>query len=127
MTADQAPGIRLRRAYDAPGRADGLRVLVDRVWPRGVSRGELRLDAWLKDLAPSTELRRWFGHDPAKWETFKERYFRELDALPDAVSRLLALCRQGTVTLVFGARDQDHNNAVALREYVLHHLGRHHE
>lgn len=125
MTAGHAHEIHLRRAYDPPGRSEGRRVLVDRVWPRGVTKEELGLDEWLKEIAPSTELRRWFGHDPAKWETFRERYFRELDALPDAVARLVALCRQGTVTLIFGARDEDHNNAAALRDYALRQLGRH--
>jgi uncharacterized protein YeaO (DUF488 family) len=97
--------IRLRRAYAAPAESDGRRVLVDGVWPRGVSRDELRLDEWMKEVAPSAALRRWFGHDPAKWETFKDRYFRELDQRSEAVERLLAKCRAGTVTLVFGAKE----------------------
>jgi uncharacterized protein YeaO (DUF488 family) len=112
------PKLKLKRAYDAPAKSDGCRVLVDRVWPRGLSKGELRLDDWLKDLAPSTPLRTWFGHDPAKWGAFKDRYFRELDKKPEAVERLVARRRDGTVTLVFGAKDIHHNNAVALKEYV---------
>ncbi|MCI0429674.1 MAG: DUF488 family protein [Rhodospirillales bacterium] len=107
-----------KRAYDVPAKSDGRRVLVDRVWSRGVSKDELRLDDWLKDVAPSTRLRTWFGHDPAKWDAFKDRYFRELDKRPEAVERLVARSREGTVTLVFGAKDIHHNNAVALKEYV---------
>jgi uncharacterized protein YeaO (DUF488 family) len=110
--------IRLRRAYAAPAKSDGRRVLVDRVWPRGVTRDELRLDDWLKEAAPSSELRKWFDHDPAKWETFKARYFRELDQRSEAIERLLAKCRAGTVTLVFGAKETRYNNAVALKEYL---------
>jgi uncharacterized protein YeaO (DUF488 family) len=112
------PNIKLKRAYDAPAKSDGRRVLVDRIWPRGVSKDELRLDDWLKDLAPSARLRSWFGHDPAKWDAFKDRYFRELDERPEAVERLVARSREGTLTLVFGAKDIHHNNAIALREYV---------
>jgi uncharacterized protein YeaO (DUF488 family) len=108
----------LKRAYDAPTQSDGNRVLIDRIWPRGVTKDELRLDGWLKDLAPSARLRVWFGHDPAKWDAFKERYFRELDRRPEAVERLMAKSREGTLTLVFGAKDIHHNNAVALKEYV---------
>jgi uncharacterized protein YeaO (DUF488 family) len=110
--------IRLRRAYDPPGRRDGYRVLVDRVWPRGVSKSDLDLDAWQREIAPSTRLRRWFGHDPARWEEFQERYFAELAEKPDAVRELVKRARRGRVTLVYGARDPDHNQAVALRFYV---------
>jgi uncharacterized protein YeaO (DUF488 family) len=118
MADQESPQIRLRRAYDAPSRSDGYRVLVDRVWPRGVSRAELRLDDWLKEVAPSTELRKWFDHDPARWTAFKDRYFLELDQQPEVLERLQAKCREGTVTLVFGAKDTRHNNAVALKEYL---------
>jgi uncharacterized protein YeaO (DUF488 family) len=113
--------VKLKRAYDAPAKSDGRRVLVDRLWPRGVSKDELRLDDWLKDVAPSAGLRKWFGHDPAKWGAFKERYFRELDKHSEAVERLLAGGRAGTVTLVFGAKDVLHNDAVALKEYLQRH------
>ena len=113
--------IETKRAYDAPAGSDGRRVLVDRVWPRGVTKGELRLDDWVKELAPSSELRKWFGHDPAKWRGFKDRYFKELDERPEELERLLAKCREGTVTLVFGARDTVHNNAVALKAYLERH------
>jgi uncharacterized protein YeaO (DUF488 family) len=110
--------MKLKRAYDAPAKSDGRRVLVDHIWPRGVSKGALQLEDWLKDLAPSARLRVWFGHDPAKWDAFKERYFGELDRRPEAVERLMAKSRKGTVTLVFAAKDIHHNNAVALKEYV---------
>ena len=111
--------IRLRRAYDAPEASDGYRVLVDRIWPRGCSKDELRIDAWHKDLAPSTVLRRWFGHDPARWEEFRARYLGELRAaeLGDLPER----CRAGAVTLVFGAKDERHNNAVVLKQYLARH------
>jgi uncharacterized protein YeaO (DUF488 family) len=112
------PKVKLKRAYDAPAKSDGRRVLVDRIWPRGVSKDELGLDDWFKDLAPSARLRTWFGHDPAKWEVFKDRYFRELDERPEAVERLVEKRREGTLTLIFGAKDIQHNNAVALKEYV---------
>lgn len=119
MSGRRAPDIRLRRAYDPPDPADGRRILVDRVWPRGVSKDRLRLDAWMKDLAPTSALRAWFGHAPSRWQEFKDRYFSELDGRADAVEHLLALCASGTLTLVFAARDTQHNNAVALREYLL--------
>lgn len=123
MNSRHNPDIRLRRAYDAPDPSDGRRILIDRIWPRGVSKDQLRLDAWMKDLAPTSALRIWFGHAPSRWEAFKDRYARELDGRADAVKALLALCRRGTVTLVFAARDTQHSNAVALREYLLRRLG----
>lgn len=110
--------VRLKRAYEPVGADDGLRVLVDRLWPRGVSKDAARIDLWMKDLAPSASLRKWFGHDPAKWEGFLERYFRELDANPDAVEELRRHIARGPVTLVYGARDREHNQAVALMEYL---------
>src|SRR5262245_35756940 len=106
--------VRLKRAYDPPAADDGCRVLVDRLWPRGVSKASARIDLWLKDVAPSAGLRKWFAHDPGKWARFRSRYFRELDAHPDAVGQVRKLARKGTVTLVFGARDREHNDAVAL-------------
>jgi uncharacterized protein YeaO (DUF488 family) len=121
MAGRTTPQVRLKRAYDAPAKSDGCRVLVDRLWPRGVSKDELRLDDWLKEVAPSTGLRKWFGHDPAKWGAFKDRYFRELDEQSEAVARLLARGREGTLTLVFGAKDVHHNDAVALKEYLERH------
>jgi uncharacterized protein YeaO (DUF488 family) len=116
--------IGLRRVYEPPAKDDGRRVLVDRVWPRGIARDDLRIDAWLRDLAPSTGLRKWFGHDPAKWDAFKERYARELEQHPDALEQLLDKARAGRVTLVFGARDVLHNNAVALKEHLERRLQR---
>ena len=110
--------IKVKRAYDAPTKSDGHRTLVDRVWPRGVSKDEFRLDGWVKEIAPSTKLRKWFDHDPTKWNAFKDRYFRELDERPGAVKELLAKARAGRLTLVFGAKDADFNNAAALKEYL---------
>ena len=111
--------IRIRRAYDPPGRGDGARILVDRLWPRGVSKEALALDDWMKELAPSHRLRKWFGHDPARWEEFQRRYFAELDAQPEAVAALRARARERRLTLVYGARDPEHNDAVALRAYLV--------
>lgn len=109
--------LRLKRAYESPSPADGRRILVDRLWPRGVSKE--KLDAlWLKDIAPSAELRAWFGHRPERWKEFLHRYFAELDAHPEPVAELRRLLEGGRVTLVYGARDQAHNQAVALREYL---------
>jgi uncharacterized protein YeaO (DUF488 family) len=108
--------VRLKRAYDPAGPEDGTRILVDRLWPRGLSRDEAKVDHWLKDVAPSTELRRWFGHDPAKWTEFRRRYEAELAGNP-ALEELRALIRRDRhVTLLFGARDVEHNNAVVLRD-----------
>ena len=111
-------GIFVKRVYDPPAPGDGRRFLVDRLWPRGVKKEALKLDGWLKEVAPSDELRRWFGHDPAKWEEFQRRYFAELEAKPEAWRPLLEAARQGTVTLLFGARDEAHNNAVALKAFL---------
>jgi uncharacterized protein YeaO (DUF488 family) len=116
--------VRIRRAYEPPTAADGYRVLIDRVWPRGVTQAEARLDEWARDLAVSPALRRWFGHDPARWEEFRRRYRAELLA-PERRAALEALARrgrEGTLTLVFGARDEQHNNAVVLAE-LLRELG----
>lgn len=110
--------IRLKRAYDPPTPADGRRVLVERLWPRGVSRKQLRLDAWAKEVAPSPALRRWFGHDPIRWTEFRRRYFEELRANEDAWRPLLADARRGRVTLVYAARDVEHNGAVALKAFL---------
>lgn len=110
--------IAVKRVYDLPAATDGRRVLVDRVWPRGVSREAARLDAWIKDLAPSTRLRTWFAHDPAKWPEFERRYARELDARADVVADFVDAYGRAKVTLLFGARDVVHNNAVALQAYL---------
>ncbi len=110
--------IRTKRVYEKPSRDDGRRVLVDRLWPRGFSKREAKVDFWLKEIGPSDELRKWFGHDPAKWEQFKKRYFAELAARRDMVDRLLDMAREGDLTLVYSAKDQQHNQAVALKEYL---------
>jgi uncharacterized protein YeaO (DUF488 family) len=110
--------IQIRRAYAPPGRSDGYRVLVDRVWPRGVSKDELNLDEWRKEIAPSTRLRQWFGHDPKRWKEFQQRYFAELQEKEDSVRDLVKRVRHGRITLVYGARDPDHNQAVALSAYL---------
>jgi uncharacterized protein YeaO (DUF488 family) len=116
--------IEVKRAYDPPARSDGYRVLVDRIWPRGVTKEDLGVDAWLKDLAPSTGLRKWFGHDPKKWDEFKTRYARELEQHGEALAQLAERARAGRVTLVFGAKDTEHNNAVALKEQLERRLKR---
>jgi uncharacterized protein YeaO (DUF488 family) len=110
--------IRLKRAYDRVSRTDGRRFLVERLWPRGVSKETLRVEAWLKEVGPSTELRKWFSHDPKKWARFRERYFHELDSRPEAWHSIVAAARHGTVTLVYSSHDTEHNNALALQEYL---------
>src|SRR5262245_52897546 len=100
--------IKIKRAYEKPARADGTRILVDRIWPRGVSKEDAAIDEWQKDIAPSTDLRKWFGHDPGRWEEFKRRYFAELDAQEESLGKLRKLARGKTVTLVFGAKDTEH-------------------
>lgn len=98
---------------------DGRRILVDRLWPRGVSKMEARLDDWLKDLAPSTELRKWFGHDPQRWNEFRRRYRSELARRPEMLTQLRSLAREGTLTLIYAAKDETHNEAVVLRNVLL--------
>jgi uncharacterized protein YeaO (DUF488 family) len=110
--------IEIKRAYDPPSARDGERILVDRLWPRGLSRKAAAIDHWARDLAPSTALRQWSGHDPAKWTEFKRRYFAELRAAAPAVRELVARARHHTVTLVYAARDERRNNAAALREHL---------
>ncbi len=109
---------RVKRAYQSPEPDDGVRYLVDRVWPRGVTKNALAVADWVREVAPSDGLRQWFGHDPSKWKEFKERYFTELEAKPEAWQALLETGRQGTVTLVFSARDEEYNQAVALKEFL---------
>jgi uncharacterized protein YeaO (DUF488 family) len=115
------PSIHLKRANEPPARGDGKRVLVDRLWPRGKSKETLKLDLWLRDIAPSTELRQWFGHEPPKWPQFRKKYFAELNRNTVVLTTLRELIGKGTVTLVFNAADTEYNNAVALREYLLEH------
>ena len=110
--------IRLKRVYDKPAKSDGHRVLIDRLWPRGVKKNQARIDQWLKDIAPSTKLRKRFGHDPSRWMEFKKRYAAELDDCHEQVEKLVRAARKRTVTLLFSAKDIEHNNAVALKEYI---------
>ncbi len=114
-----ASHIRMKRAYEPPAADDGARILIDRLWPRGVSKQTLALDQWLKEIAPSTELRQWFGHDPALWPEFRKRYAAELRTHADLVESLRAMARQGVVTLVYSAHDEAHNDAVVLQEFLL--------
>lgn len=113
-----AERLSLKRVYDPPSADDGARVLVDRIWPRGVSRDEAQLAAWLKDLAPTTALRQWFGHDPARFEEFQSRYRAELEQKGEGLEKLRALAESGKVTLLYGAKDEVHNNAVVLAHYL---------
>ncbi len=110
--------LELKRAYDEPANSDGCRVLVDRVWPRGVSKAAAKIDQWRKEFAPSTELRKWFAHKPERWPEFKKRYFAELDNQREALAEFRKLANCKTVTLIYGARDTMHNQAVALKEYL---------
>ncbi len=110
--------IKVKRVYDGATSRDGFRILVDRVWPRGVTKQRAKVDLWLKSVAPSTELRKWFAHDPQKWSAFKDRYFAELDNGPPGLDQLLQRATGGVVTLVFSARDPENNQAVALKEYL---------
>ena len=110
--------ITISRIYDTPRELQGFRVLVDRLWPRGVKKDEVHLDLWLKDIAPSDALRKWFGHDPAKWKSFKQRYFEELENKPAVLDHLIREAGSRSVVLLYGARDTEHNQAVALKEYL---------
>lgn len=110
--------IRIKRVYEQPSPDDGKRVLIDRIWPRGLSREAAALDLWLKDIAPSTELRKWFGHDPSRFAEFRDRYRKELSENPDPVAELAALARRGDMTLLYAAHDEQDNNAVVLAEYL---------
>lgn len=112
---------KIKRAYDKPEPADGARYLIDGLWPRGVAKATLKIEGWLKDVAPGDPLRRWFNHDAEKWDEFRQRYFAELNSKPDAWKPLLEAKRKGPVTLVYGARDIEHNNAAALAEYLAAH------
>jgi uncharacterized protein YeaO (DUF488 family) len=115
----KAVNIRLKRAYERPAADDGVRILIDRLWPRGVSKADAAIDQWAKDIAPSTALRKWFGHDPARWQEFRRRYAKEVRQHPEELARLRALAKQGPITLVFSARDERHNDAVVLRGLLL--------
>jgi uncharacterized protein YeaO (DUF488 family) len=114
--------ISLKRVYEPAETGDGGRFLVERLWPRGVKKENLCIDGWLKEVAPSTELRKWFKHDPAKWKEFRRRYFAELKDRQRALQPLLEAARHGKITLVYSSHDQEHNNAVVLKEYLEHKL-----
>ncbi len=111
-------GLAVKRIYEPVAESDGQRVLVDRLWPRGLSKAKAHLDLWLKDIAPSDELRHWFGHDPALWDEFQKRYRAELEGKAEDLARLRALMARARVTLLFSAHDEEHNNAVALAAYL---------
>lgn len=110
--------IKLKRAYEKPSKQDGLRILVERLWPRGVSKAQARIDLWLKDLSPSAKLRTWFGHDPRKWSEFRKRYWSELEEQGDLVELLAHRASEGPVTFVYAASDQEHNSAKVLKEFI---------
>lgn len=110
--------IRIKRAYDPRARGDGRRILVERLWPRGMTKEALHLHAWTKDVAPSTELRKWFAHRVERWPEFRRRYLEELDAKPDAWKPILDAAKRGAVTLLYSAHDTEHNSAVVLRDYL---------
>lgn len=114
--------IRIKRVYEAASSQDGARFLVDRLWPRGVKKSDLAIQAWLKDVSPSTELRHWYGHDPAKWTEFRKRYAEELQVHPAAWQPLLDAAQRGTITLLYSSREPEINNAAALKEFLEHHL-----
>lgn len=110
--------IKIKRIYESPSSNDGKRVLVDRLWPRGIGKDRAKIDEWLKDIAPSAALRKWFGHDPARWQAFRERYEKELDANADLVAHLRREARRGSMTLLFSAKDGEHNNAIVLKKVI---------
>ncbi len=110
--------VQVKRVYDAPEESDGRRILVDRLWPRGLSKEKAAIDVWLKEVSPSNELRKWYGHDPEKWDEFRRRFGAELDANPEAVAELRAELKKGRSTLLFSSKEMKINNAVALREYL---------
>ncbi len=115
--------IQLKRVYEEEDPHDGVRYLVERLWPRGVKKATLRIDAWLKDAGPSAELRKWFSHDPGTWQEFRRRYFAELDQAPDVWAPVADAAQRGAVTLLYSSHDTEHNNAVALKEYIEHNAG----
>ena len=110
--------IKIQRIYNQPDKGDGFRVLIDRLWPRGLKKEEVRVDLWLRDVAPSNELRKWFAHDPQKWDEFQQKYFKELDSRGEPVAMLIRKAGEGDMTLLYSAKDEEWNNAVALKKYL---------
>ncbi|MDA8098891.1 MAG: DUF488 domain-containing protein [Nitrospiraceae bacterium] len=110
--------IRIKRVYDPPSPDDGMRILIDRLWPRGLSKAAAHIDAWIRDAAPSTELRMWFHHDPARWPEFRKRFTAELREHEEAVEAIVEAARKGTVTFVYSSKEEEHNNAAALKEFI---------
>ena len=110
--------LKIKRVYNPFAKSDGYRILVDRVWPRGIIKAEANIDLWLKEIAPSTQLRQWFNHDPEKWSEFKKRYFKELSNQKELIATLLEKTHKHKITILFGAKDEKYNNAVALKEYL---------
>ena len=118
-TKVSAGNVKLKRAYQPPAADDGTRILIDRLWPRGVTKERAAIDQWMKDISPSTELRKWFGHDPARWDEFCRRYAKEVHQHAELLDQLRSRAREGPITLVYSARDEKHNDAVELRELIL--------
>jgi len=118
-TKVSAGNVKLKRAYEPPTADDGTRILIDRLWPRGVTKERAAIDQWMKDISPSTELRKWFGHDPARWDEFRRRYAKEVHQHAELLDQLRSLAREGPITLVYSARDEKHNDAIELRELIL--------
>jgi uncharacterized protein YeaO (DUF488 family) len=110
--------VKIKRVYDEPSKGDGKRILIDRLWPRGLKKEHAQIDAWIKEIAPSNELRKWFNHEPNKWREFKNRFFMELEGKGDLVEEIASLARKGSVTLLFGSKEERFNNAVALKGYI---------
>ena len=117
--------VQIKRVYDPPRKADGCRVLVDRIWPRGLSKHDAQIDLWMKDIAPSTELRKWFNHDPARWKSFQEKYRAELRQLGEQLDELRARAQKGRITLLYGAKDTEHNQALVLQDVLTRHQAVH--
>jgi uncharacterized protein YeaO (DUF488 family) len=113
--------IKIKRIYDTPTPDDGIRILVDRLWPRGLSKEKAKVDLWLKEIAPSNELRKWYGHDPKKWAEFRKKYFKDLDTKRELVNQIVQKIKEGDVTLLYSSKEEKLNNAVALKEYIIEH------
>jgi uncharacterized protein YeaO (DUF488 family) len=113
--------IKIKRIYDIPSKSDGFRILVDRLWPRGLSKEKAKVDLWLKEIAPSNELRKWYAHDPKKWTEFRKKYYKDLDMKKELVNQIIQKTKEGDVTLLYSSKEEKINNAVALKEYMMKH------